>query len=130
MKIIGKYGKSSLDIEGSVESLRELSRAIQGLTGSEKLSLFSPPIPPTPYLGYARSLRIDRDEGKVCISRMADEIIISGSPETLVILARNIERLAEGKIGGSHEHIEYHPGHFYLKENSTPLVITWRETPE
>ena len=130
MKIICKYDESSVDIEGSEESLCELSRTIQKCAGSEQLLLLLPQSPPTPDLRYAKSLKIDLGDGNVCISRIADEIIISGSPEKLEILARNIEFLAEQQGRSSsgtcldHLHIEYHPGHFYLREESIPLVVT------
>jgi hypothetical protein len=132
VNIIGKYDKSSVDIEGSADSLREFSQTLQGLAGSEVHVLPHPQAPPTPYLGYVKSLKMERSEGNVCVSLIADEMVISGSPEKLMILAGNIRRLAEQQGRASsdnyneHLHIEYHPDHFYLKEESIPLVVTKR----
>ena len=132
LEIVGKYDKLSVAIEGSAESLRELSRAIQCASGNAKQSLLLPPTKLGPCLGYATSLRIAVCEGNVGVSRVGHEIIISGSAEKLAILSRNIGRLAERKgtepSDGyqDHLHVEYHPGHFYLKESSRPLVVTRR----
>ena len=64
MNIVGKYEKSSLDIGGSAESLLDLSRAIRELVGSEVYSLPVPLSPPTPYSGYARSLKLEVTQGE------------------------------------------------------------------
>jgi hypothetical protein len=129
MNIVGKYERSSLDIGGSAESLLELSRAIRELVGSEVYSLPVPLSPPTPYIGYAKSLKLEAIQGNVCVSRTGDEIAICGSPEKLAILARNIGYLAEQQSSddrGEHLHIEYYPGHFYLSAESLPMVVTKR----
>jgi hypothetical protein len=130
MNIVAKYAESSVDIEGSAESLRELSQVIQKTGSSGTLVFRIPQNPPTPYLAYAKSLRICPSQGNISIIRNGDEIIINGSPEKLFILAQNIEGLAEQathESPGNHQahlHIEYHPGHFYLQENSIPLIVT------
>jgi hypothetical protein len=136
MNIIGKYDNSSIDIEGSAESLRELSEVIQSFIGSELFSLYVPSTSPSPYLGYAKSLKLERGGGNVRVFRHGAEISISGSPEKLLIFARNIGRLAEQENHTrsdpyhDHIHIDYHPGHFYLDEESIPLVVTRRSSAE
>jgi hypothetical protein len=130
MKIVAKYDALSVAIEGSAESLLHLSHEIQEGTGRKVLVLTVPQVPPSPYLGYARSLTIHPDDGNVCVSRQGEEILISGSSQKLAILASNISGLAEQPdqrrpgVYHNHLHIDYHPGHFYLKAGSLPLSVT------
>jgi hypothetical protein len=132
VNITAKYDRSNADICGRAESLRDLSKALHELVGSDVYSLAVPSSPPAPYLGYAQSLKIGRSQGNVCVSRSADVIAIVGSPEKLAILAHNIESLADQTVSGGsnnhseHLHIEYYAGHPYLKDESLPLVITKR----
>lgn len=53
----------------------------------------------------------------------ANELRISGGREYLRILAENVAGLI-GVPSGSHQHIEWFEGHFYLDAASTPLVLT------
>ena len=129
MSLVGSYDNSSIDIEGSEESLRELSNAIQNLSSIKILPLANPR-PQDPYPGHARSLRLGLSDDFVCITRAEDEIFICGAPDKLAILAQNILALADQKREQPngrlrlHSHIEYHPDHFFLKAGSIPLVVT------
>jgi hypothetical protein len=123
MTIIGKYDLVSVELRGTADTLSDLARAIQELVAAETFSLFIPSIPPAPYLGYVRSLTPERGAGNVCVSRGGENVNISRSANKLAILARNIERLASSESCKDHTHIEYHPQHFYLKEESVPLVV-------
>ena len=130
MNIVGKYDDSSVELEGTAEALHELSQVIRELVEAKDLSLALPSTSPTPYLGYLESVRIEQGTGKVCISRTGNQVLISGSPEMLTILSHNIESMPElqrrpaSGMDRDHVHIEYYPGHFYLKEESVPLVFT------
>jgi hypothetical protein len=134
MNLIGRYGSSGIDLEGAAEDLRHLSRTIQEFVGSETFFLVVPSVPSSPYEGYLKSLRLEQHPGKVCISRDAGAIVISGPPDKLLVLARNIEEAAEGQDPPNsgklryHSHIEYYPEHFYLSEESEPLVVTKAKT--
>ena len=124
MKIAGKYDERSVEITGTADSLSYLARAIQELIVTGTFSLFVPSTPPAPYHGYVHSLTIEQGLGNVYVSRSSENVCISGSAETLAILASNIDALAYSKNVSDHIHIEYHPKHFYLKEESVPLVVT------
>ena len=132
MNIVGRYDNSSIDIEGSEESLRELSNTIEHVSSVKILALASPSRQ-DPYPGHAKSLRLELSDDSVCIARAGDEISIRGAQDRLAILARNILALADEKRNHPtgrlrlHTHIEYHPGHFYLKAESIPLVVTKSE---
>ena len=134
MDIAGQYDDSRIKLDGTADGIRALSREIQKLVGEQLFSLLFPSTSPAPYLGTAKSLKLRRDAGNVCVSRDADVITITGSEEKLAILASNIERLAEqdsGSVSGNlktHLHIEYYPEHFYVRWDSIPLVLTMRTT--
>lgn len=131
LNLIGKYDKFGLDLEGSSESLRELATKLvsHDIEKHKTFPLTVPSAAPSPYLGYAKSLKVELDQGSVCVSRDGDQITITGSADKLAILAGNIEAFANEERGArlrsykGHLHIEYHPGHFYLRQGSIPLVV-------
>jgi hypothetical protein len=129
INIIGRFGNSGIDLEGTAMSLLELAERVQRLRGRETFELSIPSVPPAPYSGYLRSLQIEVGEGNVHILLDHDRVYITGSAEKMEILAKNIASLASQKSSHSseHSHIEYFPGHFYLTEGSEPLVLTRRE---
>ena len=131
MNIVGKFDDSSIALEGTAETLRELARSIRDSTKSAAIGehlLMLPLTPPTPYSGYIRSIRVVKSAGNVCISRVERKVLISGLPEKLAVLAATIDHLATHRLVGPHSrkhvHIEFHPEHFYLLEESIPLVVT------
>jgi hypothetical protein len=129
INIVGRFGNSGSDLEGTGASLLELSERVREITGHETFELKIPKVPPFPHSGYLKSLQIDVSEGKVQIWRDENCIYATGSVEMIAILAKNIAFLATQKNDRSsvHSHIEYFPGHFYLTEGSEPLVLTRRE---
>jgi hypothetical protein len=130
VNIVGRYGENSVDLEGSAESLRILSQAMQKPIRRETFSLEVPATPPIPYSGYCKSLTLECVEGPVRISRAAEQIVIAGSAEFLRILAGNIDFLADQQdtVGSipHHLHIEYYEDDYFLDKKSTPLVVTKR----
>ncbi|SRR5579872_1131675 len=126
MSLSVKYNDSSLELESSKAGLLDLAEKMQTNRDIQRISLSHPITSPNPYLGYADFLTLEPSSGNVYIGRRGREVRISGAPEKLEILAGNIEFLAndEDDNSKSHIHIEYRPGHFYLREKSMPLVIT------
>lgn len=121
---MGKYDRVQIDLEGDAESLRELAQEIRQLHDVCEWPLGKPASgSPAPYSGLAVSLRIQVTNEKVCVSRVEDQIIITGSIEKLEILAHNIKFAADNP-DGNHEHIDYHPNHFYLAPQSVPLIVS------
>ena len=109
---VGTFGESA-------ESLPELSRALHRPVDGE---VYSPPSPHPPYLGDAKSRKLEPSPGKVCVSRAGDEIAIGASPQELAILACKIEqrnnsgitRFRKSDHHDQHLRIEYYPGPFPL----------------
>jgi hypothetical protein len=124
MNIVGKYDVTSVDFTGTADTLIYLARAIRELVVKERFSLFIPSAPPAPYLGYVKSLELERGVGKVSVSRSGESVNVSESADYLALFAHNIERLASSESCQDHLHIEFHPQHFYLNKESVPLVIT------
>jgi hypothetical protein len=124
MNIVGKYDVTGVEFAGTADTLSYLARAIRELVVRERFSLSIPPISPAPYLGYVQSLELERGAGKVSVSRSGESVNVSGSADSLALLAHNIEQLAFSENCQDHLHIEFRPQHFYLNEESVPLVVT------
>lgn len=74
------------------------------------------------------------DIGLMDVSIIEKTLAITGSKEALLLLAQNVRGLAEtpypqdpGAIR-PHSHIEYYPGHFFLKPDAIPLIFTLRRS--
>jgi hypothetical protein len=94
LDIVGKFGDSGTDIEGTARALLELSKRVLEIKGHEVFELNVPSVPPSPYFGYLKSLHIDLNEGNVHIGRDNESMHIRGSAEKIGILADNIASLA------------------------------------
>jgi malonyl CoA-acyl carrier protein transacylase len=130
MKLIGKYDEGQIDLEGDAESLRRLAEEIRQLRDVFERPLNKPSSgSQAPDSGLAISLKIEVANDKVCVSRTKRQIVITGSNEKLKILAQNIQFAADN-VDSNHQHIDYHPGHFYLDPHSVPLIITRSSSKE
>jgi len=124
MKLIGKYDKVQIDLEGDAESLGKLAQEMRQLHDVYEWSLDKPSSGSlAPYSGLAISLKIEVANDSVCVSRIEGQIVIRGSIEKLKILAHNIQFAADD-ANSDHQHIDYHPNHYYLDQRSVPLIIT------
>jgi hypothetical protein len=86
-------------------------------------------MPASPYDGAAASIRI-RSSGEpgVAAERHGDDVIVVGDPESLAALGENVGRLvAEPEALGEHIHLEYFPGHTYIRPHSAPLLVRRHE---
>jgi hypothetical protein len=132
MKLSAKYDASSIEIEGTADSLRQFSKEIQDLDGSRRIELPDPVDTDSRGLRSANTITMSLKEGLVNIAVSEGGITISGSKEKLLILAQNFLFLAdsektEGPIR-DHIHIEYYPSNFpFLDENALPLIVTKQE---
>jgi hypothetical protein len=130
LEIVAAFDNASVEIEGSAESLLELSEALRAVTKVATFPFITPASPPHPFEAYARSLRVVCSEGRLCVGKGEAEISIHGSSESLKILADNISFLAKQKTDDSpghlkeHIHIEHYPDSPFLKEGSMPMVVT------
>jgi hypothetical protein len=113
----------SVSISAAPDSLKALGHLLSAQ--ADTVIELTPSTPGPEYVAAAESIRvcIEREPG-ITISRDADELVVRGHTEGLAILAKNITHLGTDPTGlGPHIHIEYFPGHFYVRAGSIPLVV-------
>lgn len=124
------YDESSVEIEGTAQTLREFAQRIEECTGHCDIQVAMPSGSNDRGLHRANAVTIQISAGPVNISPTEDRILISGSKVKLLVLVQNILWLADNDTGGApiqlkdHIHIEYHPDHFFLAEGALPVVVT------
>jgi hypothetical protein len=58
-----------------------------------------------------------------------DHVVVTGEPSALSLLAGNIDAFRKAPLEfGNHLHLEYFPGHFYLRADSVPVIVEMIET--
>jgi hypothetical protein len=64
-------------------------------------------------------------DGPLTITQEGGWIALSGAAEHCALLAENVASFASEahSAEGTHMHIEYFPGHYYLGAESLPLVV-------
>lgn len=85
---------------------------------------------PAPYDKFLKSIIIKTVPGqRLTFSATEDgDLLIAGESTGLEILAGNLKWFADGERGtGDHMHVEYFPDHFYLAEDSIPMVFMLKE---
>lgn len=114
-----------IELAGSRESLVELSRAIRR---PDPTILLAQPLNQLSQGDHSRAFSrvdIEQNDQKVVmrVDEANDRLLISGAPPWLAVLAENIENFAQDAIPSSHLHLEYFPGHFYIGEESSAIVV-------
>lgn len=101
--------------------------ALAGLLREGAGDLALPPVAdPAPYDRALVEFRVrHRATGKVRVRVDGGTLEIGGAPEYLAVLADNIADFAADPDAGPrhHLHVEHFPDHFYLAEDSAPLVV-------
>ena len=85
---------------------------------------------PAPYDKFLKSIIIKTVPGqRVTFSATEDgDLLVAGESAGLEKLAGNLKWFAEGEgRNGDHMHEEYYPDHFYLAEDSIPMVFVLKE---
>jgi hypothetical protein len=129
VEITGRYDDFGAELEGRADALRDLAEALRGAGATEERPLRIPTAPASPFLGYIQSLKITQTNDHVVVSRLGSQLIISGSPHGLEVLASVVDHVSDQDPieargpSAYHIHIEYYPGHAYLKQGSLPLVV-------
>lgn len=67
--LVGRFGNSGIDIEGTAQSLLKFSRRVLEIRRHEILEFSIPSLAPSPYVGYLKSLQFDLKEGNVHVWR-------------------------------------------------------------
>jgi hypothetical protein len=72
-------------------------------------------------------VRVEK-EPQLLISRDEDQLIFRGGRKSLEVMADNVDIFADSPAEeGRHTHIEHFPGHYYLREESIPVVVSMVE---
>jgi hypothetical protein len=117
-------GGGSIDIGGTREALNAFATLL-GTREPVVVAVPSPPKPPDPYDCWITSIAIHPEtEPQLLITASATSLTIRGGRKSLELLGENIEYFANREDDGRHTHIEYYPGHFYLREGSMPLIVS------
>ncbi|WP_306370985.1 hypothetical protein [Nocardiopsis sp. CC223A] len=112
-------------MSGTREGLLALARVLRG--GGE--GALAPVADPAPY--DRAPARVDvrhRASGKVRVSVDGGTLVIEGAPESLAVLAENVEVFADEAHPRHHLHVDHFPGHYYLAEGSAPVVVAFDGT--
>jgi hypothetical protein len=116
--------RSGFAVSGDRIALNGLARILRGDASADAAEvLLQPGSEAAPYEEFMSKLVVRHDSGRVSVTKKLDEVLITGSPQHLRLLAENIEALADDAEGDRHLHVEYYPDHFYLDQSSEPLVI-------
>ncbi|HKS44795.1 MAG TPA: hypothetical protein VJT49_06695 [Amycolatopsis sp.] len=108
-------------LSGHPDEYLELARMLEAGTGTVGLDTGADP---APYGSVLAAIVVrERDSAAVTISVDDDRLIVEGPVHLLSVLAGNVRGSATSGDPEGHAHIEYFPGHYYLGENSVPLVI-------
>ncbi|MFE7455794.1 hypothetical protein [Streptomyces sp. NPDC057554] len=122
LKVLRNDSTGELELSGTRSELLALGQKLRSGRGEIILAKFSNPFP------YTRSLlRIEFQQatGKIRISSSEDgeALEVEGGPESLSLLAENIEGFALEADQDDHLHVDYFPEHDYLAEGSGSLVV-------
>lgn len=114
-----------IKIEGGAVELVRLARVILAGEGEVRLLVIESN-DVSPWRANATvPLVIDETTTKVVVSVGPEGLAVRGKADFRKMLADEIERFALGRIAGgsTHIHIDSYPGHFFLADESVPLLI-------
>lgn len=118
------------EVSADDDGFRRFAEVIKGASGSLDSSTLigdtadaARVASPATDVSSVRVLESENSLVQILYADEVNELRISGGREYLRILAENVAGLV-GVPSGSHQHIEWFEGHFYLDAASTPLVLT------
>ena len=110
-----------MSISAAPESLMALGHLLSAQ--ADTVIALTPSMPAPEYAAARIRVCIEGETG-ITISRDGNDLVVRGHTEGLAILAQNITHLGTDPTGlGPHIHIDYFPGHFYVRAGSIPLVV-------
>lgn len=112
-----------VEVSGTVAALETWADA---LTRDDAEITTGPGADPAPYARHLAGIRTrSTASGPVELSVDEDRrmLTLTGSGESMAVLAENIRGLCREGVPGEHLHIEYFPDHFYLAESRISLVV-------
>ncbi len=123
IRIVCRYSTSSgFSIEGMEQGLLSLAAFLRNPAAADRRTLMRADASDG-YDDVIPSMVVIHDADFVRIVRSGEAIIVTGRLDLLAILAENVESIASS-APGEHLHIDYHPDHYYLREDTEPVVVT------
>ncbi|RJQ70244.1 hypothetical protein D5S17_29495 [Pseudonocardiaceae bacterium YIM PH 21723] len=113
-----------LEISGDRAELGELAGVLSRGYGELQGEAVDDLKPYDRSLGLVRVVVREREGVSLEVLEDEETLLIAGTREGLAILGKNVKGLSVSGGQGEHLHIEYFPGHFYLTEDSLPVVVT------
>ncbi|CAM3243266.1 hypothetical protein STSO111631_09405 [Stackebrandtia soli] len=117
------YGdlNGEMGLDGTVGSFVALGQLLRRGSGDMDLATADDPYP---YVGSLSRITVRQSNRKI-VMRVVDgkDFEVCGNMDSLRQLARNIENFAASAYGKDHLHVDYHPDHWYLEEESVSLVV-------
>jgi len=122
------YDNSSVEIEGTSQDLRELSRNIRECGSLCHTPLSAPALSDGRGLRYLKELIVRVDSNLLKISEADEKLFVAGAREKLALFSANIDWLADSQKAGVPQNrdrlrIEFYPGHFFLSEDALPIIL-------
>ncbi|KDN87603.1 Imm32 family immunity protein [Kitasatospora cheerisanensis] len=114
MRLTGDPGYGEIDVEGTAEELAALAAAVAAGTG--RLAVTGPGL---------TAVEVTATDGPGVLTRVdagGRVLAIEGDAPARAVLAANLRAMADADDGG-HLHLDPHPGHPYLTEDSVPLLV-------
>ena len=120
---------ASLNLCGDVNGLKRLADTLVDIGKLPAVIVLNRERNPSPYDGLLKEISIAlKPNTLVYVGQEEERMVISGSQEYLSLLADDIRFLMENSTSSNsefyHIHIEYYPEHFYLEQESIPLVVS------
>lgn len=136
-QVVGYYTTTDdVELEGDPEALRHLASLLTTSMPLLVCSLYTPPSgSPAPYDDFLTTIRIQSDNGAICMRRQHSTLIIAGSRANRSVLAENVTWLADhfdpSEGSAHHLHIEYYSTAYdsYLDPSVLPLIVTCTKIP-
>jgi hypothetical protein len=127
-----RYNKDEVDIEGSANDLRSLSRTITTFLANEVLAELVVAtdfnIDASPYASTANALRVLHRDGTNLFHVEGNELVLAGDRESLRDFAANLPFDAEDPPSGLAHHIHYDCLTFPVDAKSLNATLTLRRS--
>ena len=118
-----RHPEGTVQLAGSRAALRQLATLVR----AEKPVTADLSVSPdqSSSVGWLGSLLIEpNDDDSLLVRTEGNAVIFAGNQGSRDLLAQNIEAVADDPHDPlNHLHIEYFPGHFYIRKGSTPLIV-------
>jgi predicted metal-binding protein len=126
------WSRGDADLSGTPDELQAIADAVHGLVGSDSECVTfdaETGFDPAPYDANVPTLRIQKAAGPGKVSLSSEELVIEGSPESLIKFTSYLNFPTDAQPS-NHTRYEYWAGADWISPNSMPLIIGIRQRRE